>query len=760
VKTGRAIHHDLRTLFEAGTTGGLSDGELLARFVARRDEPAFEALVRRHGPMVLGVCRRILRDHHDAEDAFQATFLVLARKAWSVRPAELLASWLYGVARQTAVKARAVNARRRSRERQVLTMPEPETIPSVSPDDLSALIDRELGRLPAKYRAPVILCDLEGLGHREAAVQLGLPVGTVSGRLSRARTMLARRLTRRGVALPAGTLALALGPDPATAGVPALLIRRTIEAAIPFAAAPAMASGVVSGPVAALTNRVLGGMMVTKLFAMAGVGLACGALLFGGIAGHRMLAGPAARGAFRPAARPVVEDAATKETRLLQGTWQGVDLEFDGKKAPAFEAKDLLMIFEGEDIIMKGVNRPAPPRGRGSRFKLDATRTPKAIDITPRDGQEAGQTAAAIYSLEKDRLMICIGKDPGRRPTEFQTRAGDGRALFVLERVGPKGPVDPGPRDPTMAGFEMIQRDYERAELEYQNADFEARTAEKRREVEAMKRAKTEPSPDGAGIGHDLLRAADAKRPKTEVFADRFLKLAQDRPDTREGLFALCWAVMNAPASDPGKKALAILEGGRLARADPGELLQALEAARTIQESLPSPLAPLVLERVERDLANPAGAGLLTWVCRNYFRSEWPEEPRTFAEAAALIVDRFADSPGIQNLCECLGSVDGYSPAWAGKYERHLRTIVDRNRDRLVLSMAKYALAVVVRNSGETRQDEAERLYESFIERFKDLSEPRTRGMEAQMIEIARREIRQIRDRKRNRPAQAGGPGR
>src|SRR5262249_43235583 len=126
VMTCRAIHHDLRTLFEAGATGGLSDGELLARFVARRDEPAFEALVRRHSPMVLGVCRRILRDHHDAEDAFQATFLVLAGKARSVRPAEMLANWLYGVARQTAVKARAVNARRRSRERQVLTMPEPK----------------------------------------------------------------------------------------------------------------------------------------------------------------------------------------------------------------------------------------------------------------------------------------------------------------------------------------------------------------------------------------------------------------------------------------------------------------------------------------------------------------------------------------------------------------------------------------------------------------------------------------------------------
>ncbi len=113
VKTSGLAHHDLRTLFQAGALGTLSDGELLERFVARRDEPAFEAIVRRHGPMVLGVCHRVLRDHHDAEDAFQATFLVLARKAGTVRPGSMLPNWLYGVAHQVAIKARAINARRR-----------------------------------------------------------------------------------------------------------------------------------------------------------------------------------------------------------------------------------------------------------------------------------------------------------------------------------------------------------------------------------------------------------------------------------------------------------------------------------------------------------------------------------------------------------------------------------------------------------------------------------------------------------------------
>ena len=190
--------------------------------------------------MVLGVCRRVLRDHHDAEDAFQATFLILARKAGSVRPGSMLPNWLYGVAHRVAIKADAINARRRSRERQVTTMPEPETMPEVDADELHVLLDRELSRLPARYRVPVVLCDLEGLGHKEAALRLGWPIGTVSGRLSRARALLARRLSRRGLVLSAGSLAVALGQESASASVPASLLSLTIETAIPFAAGQAI----------------------------------------------------------------------------------------------------------------------------------------------------------------------------------------------------------------------------------------------------------------------------------------------------------------------------------------------------------------------------------------------------------------------------------------------------------------------------------------------------------------------------------------
>src|SRR5690349_15139761 len=141
--------------------GGLTDGQLLARFVATRDESSFAALVRRHGPMVLGVCRRVLRDLHDAEDAFQATFLVLACKAASVQKRESLSCWLHGVAYHTAQRAGTTLARRRARERPVDDMPHP-LVAVPEPRDWLPLLDRELGRLPEKYRAAIVLCDLEG----------------------------------------------------------------------------------------------------------------------------------------------------------------------------------------------------------------------------------------------------------------------------------------------------------------------------------------------------------------------------------------------------------------------------------------------------------------------------------------------------------------------------------------------------------------------------------------------------------------------
>jgi RNA polymerase sigma factor (sigma-70 family) len=259
--------------------GGLTDGQLLARFIDGREEAAFAALVRRHGPMVLGVCRRILGNRDDAEDAFQAAFLVLARKAASVVRREAVASFLYGVAYRTALRARMRVVRRRAMERQVEDMPHPE-VPPAEPQDWQPLLDRELSRLPEKYRAPLVLCDLECKPRREAARQLGLVEGKLASRLATARRMLAGRLLRCGLTLSGGALAVALA-ERATAAVPARLAVTTVRAAALVAAG--QTAGVAT-PAAVLMNEVLRAMLMTKLKIYGAVAVVAAMLGVGGLA--------------------------------------------------------------------------------------------------------------------------------------------------------------------------------------------------------------------------------------------------------------------------------------------------------------------------------------------------------------------------------------------------------------------------------------------------------------------------------------------
>jgi RNA polymerase sigma factor (sigma-70 family) len=266
----------LRSLFDASAGAGVSDGQLLERFVTQRESAALEALALRHGPMIWGVCRRILRNEHDVEDAFQATFLVLARRAVSVVPRENVGNWLYGVAFRTAMKARVTRAKCRSRESDIANAPEPEAA-SVDPrHDLAELLDGELNRLPDKYRTPIVLCELEGLTHGEAAERLGWPIGTVSGRLSRARAILAKRLARRGAAATGGTLAVLLAQQQSTASasVSAQLLSSTVKAATLIAAGQTKMAGVVSSEVAALTGEVLKAMRYSRIKVAAAVLLA------------------------------------------------------------------------------------------------------------------------------------------------------------------------------------------------------------------------------------------------------------------------------------------------------------------------------------------------------------------------------------------------------------------------------------------------------------------------------------------------------
>jgi RNA polymerase sigma factor (sigma-70 family) len=241
--------------------GGQTDAQLLARFVVTRDEAAFAGLVRRHGPMVLGVCRRVLGHFHDAEDAFQATFLVLARKAASVFRRDSVSCYLHGVAYHTALRAGTAIARRRKRERQVDNMPHPEVEPPEAQDWLP-ILDRELSRLPKKYRSAILLCDLEGRTRRAAARLLNIAEGTLSSRLATGRKMLARRLARCGVTLSGGALAVALSQGAAAAQVPMALASSTAKAAA-LVAAGQMAA--VSTPAVVLMKGVMKAMLLTKL---------------------------------------------------------------------------------------------------------------------------------------------------------------------------------------------------------------------------------------------------------------------------------------------------------------------------------------------------------------------------------------------------------------------------------------------------------------------------------------------------------------
>jgi RNA polymerase sigma factor (sigma-70 family) len=233
------------------------DRDLLESFLAGRDEAAFAALVRRHGPMVLGVCRRLVGHEHDAEDAFQAVFLVLARRAAHVARRELLANWLYGVARRTALEMRKRTLRRQSRERQVPDMPEPAAGPDAETSrELEAVLDRELGRLPDKYRVPIVLCDLQNRSRKEAAAQLRIPEGTLSSRLATGRQQLARRLARRGLFLSAPLLGVAVAQCSAGELTPALVCA-TAQAGVAMALGKNVAAGVLSPRTNALANKIL-----------------------------------------------------------------------------------------------------------------------------------------------------------------------------------------------------------------------------------------------------------------------------------------------------------------------------------------------------------------------------------------------------------------------------------------------------------------------------------------------------------------------
>ncbi|MDR3637714.1 MAG: sigma-70 family RNA polymerase sigma factor [Isosphaeraceae bacterium] len=289
--------HDMRTLFSNGVHGGLTDRQLLDRFVNRSDssaEDAFTILLERHGPMVWGVCRRLLPDRYAAADAFQATFLVLVRRASAVKVDDSLGPWLYGVSRRVAARARANSLRRGARETggvEALAGPVPEP----GRDEWRAILDEEIGRLPERQRAAVVLCDLEGLPHEEAARRLGCPVGTVESRLTRGRQRLRDRLVRRGLAPAAAALWAEMARE-ASAAMPVGLIEHSARFVTSSPAA-----GAVPAAVAALAEGVIQMMWLARLKPLVAV---AAALILA-------TAGVAVQGRQQPAAEGAREQAKT-----------------------------------------------------------------------------------------------------------------------------------------------------------------------------------------------------------------------------------------------------------------------------------------------------------------------------------------------------------------------------------------------------------------------------------------------------------------
>ncbi|QJW97012.1 RNA polymerase sigma factor [Frigoriglobus tundricola] len=420
-----------------------SDGQLLEAYAARRDGAAFAELVRRHGPMVWGVCRRALPNRQDAEDAFQATFLVLVRKPGAVRPPDRVGNWLHGVAVRTAQKAGKVVSRRR--EHQVESLPEPETVAEGIWHDLVPVLDREVARLPEKYRLPVVLCDLEGSTRREAAARLGWPEGTVAGRLALGRAMLARRLARHGLAVSGGVLATVLSGPSARAVAPAQLFGSTIRTA---------AGGAFRPGVTVLAEEVLRAMSATRFIALAAVVVV--AAIGGGMA---LWAQPIP--GDRPSAVPVKRAPAPAKAkdRTVDIAW---GQEVNGLQAGVGFAPARSRPYQvGETVTLAVFLRNVS--GREMTFEyadgflyeepptvVDAAGKPVSVSYEAIGGERIRRrqklTLAAGEVVEVERTQRLLSPDRGRRAEPPTIYVGPGRYKVSFSGVPPHDKPAPAAR--------------------------------------------------------------------------------------------------------------------------------------------------------------------------------------------------------------------------------------------------------------------------------------------------------------------------
>jgi RNA polymerase sigma factor (sigma-70 family) len=480
--TSAVVHH-LRRAVLLRDGAGIPDGQLLESFIQHQDDAAFEALVRRHGPMVLGVCRRILHHPHDVEDAFQATFLVLVRKATSIVPRARVGSWLFGVARMTARRARAARATRQTRERPVSTLPEPASARRDDPwHDWLPLLDAELERLPEKYRLPIVLCDLENQPIKETARQLGWPQGTLAGRLARARTLLAKRLRRHGSTLSGGALAGVLSANAASAATPYTLVSLTVKAASVFAARKATVD--LSANVAALTEGVVRTMFLKKIKIVA-----LGVILVAALSMGAAMYPARTAGAEPPAAQPVPsQPRAQEKVKTSRMSYQLEPVLLSAAEPPlkpkvlacprcvVFEAQPAEIKIgeetvpqsddiQGQEMLLAGTSfRFTVKRPRASQsLLLDITFDDTHLDCNDADGYVVtGNTLHAVRKIELDKKEeFVVARDAKGNPqrwVELTVRKVDLEGLPVA--VPPPAPapaIVPGRIYPEPASLQKPQ---------------------------------------------------------------------------------------------------------------------------------------------------------------------------------------------------------------------------------------------------------------------------------------------------------------